>query len=241
MTTTRRDAEAASSAAGAHSSPQALAAPFSVETWRGWRHHSRPERVLAIRALITQHSCSEIARQLGTTKNAVVATCKRNRVAIPARSGITASEVGKQRQAEVKREQVERLTVELRAGCSLAIAAARLGITRDRARNILRDAHIRVSDLQAGLPRIKRLAKPSARKVEDKRKANPKLTAGQQQQVDAMKARMWAASSRLRALPPPDEAEAARLIAEHIARRGVTVCPPAVIPETPMNGGVWWR
>jgi hypothetical protein len=67
---------------------------------------------------------------------------------------------------------------------------------------------------------------------------NPFLTAGQQANVDAVKARFWIYARTY--LPPPTREEADRLVAEFIERRNVTVCPPAVVVE-PSNAGVKWR
>lgn len=75
----------------------------------------------------------------------------------------------------------------------------------------------------------------------DRLKRNPFLTPLQQQQVDRHKARMWGHNPKLARLPPVTDDEAARLVADHIARRGVTQCPPAAEREIPNNAGAPWR
>lgn len=64
---------------------------------------------------------------------------------------------------------------------------------------------------------------------------NPRLSDAQQALVDGIKDREW--RRRHSVLPPPTAEEAARLIADHIARHGVTVCPPAARIEgiTPLS------
>lgn len=69
---------------------------------------------------------------------------------------------------------------------------------------------------------------------------NPFLTTAQQANVDAWKNRSWKATA-LSTLPPMSEDEAQRLVVEHIAKRGVTKCPPAARIELPINGGMGWR
>jgi hypothetical protein len=70
---------------------------------------------------------------------------------------------------------------------------------------------------------------------------NPKLSLAQQRVADAMKESTWQrVDRRLLALPRVTEDEAARLIADHIARRGITQCPPPVEMLEPVNYGVGW-
>jgi hypothetical protein len=72
--------------------------------------------------------------------------------------------------------------------------------------------------------------------------ANPYRTAAQQQQVDRIKAQTWRRrDTRLQALAPPSREEADALVAQFLARRSVTVCPPAGEVQEPHNGGVGWR
>jgi hypothetical protein len=45
----------------------------------------------------------------------------------------------------------------------------------------------------------------------------------------------------LQALAPPSREEADALVAQFLARRSVTVCPPAGEVQEPHNSGVGWR
>lgn len=69
---------------------------------------------------------------------------------------------------------------------------------------------------------------------------NPKLSKLQQETVQKMNRITWRRSD-LMALPPVTEDEAARLVAEHIAKRGVTRCPSPAEIEKPLNWGCGWR
>lgn len=77
--------------------------------------------------------------------------------------------------------------------------------------------------------------------IDTKRRANPhQYTEAQRRNLNAIKSKYWRIAQML-ALPPVTEDEAQRLIAEHIARKGVTVCPAGATPEKPLNAGVWFK
>ncbi len=71
---------------------------------------------------------------------------------------------------------------------------------------------------------------------------NPKRTRAQQRQANLIKSREWRrCDTRLQALGRPSREEANALVAQFLARRSVTVCPPAADVQEPHNSGVGWR
>lgn len=69
---------------------------------------------------------------------------------------------------------------------------------------------------------------------------NPFLTPAQRANVDVQRGVLGRRFNSKKNLPPPTREEADRAVAEFLARRSVTVCPPAARIETPCNAGVMW-
>lgn len=164
-----------------------------------------------------------------------------------------ASSHGKSGQKGPNDHLVPRMRELVAAGETVRGAGAHLGLGPAQAKRLAERFGIKASAaaLQAHRDRIRALAvevlkarakakpkKARQRADHERRSAKVGLTEAQQQQIVAQKRRMWSGATRL---PPVTEEEAARLIAEHIAKRGVTVCPPAAPVEKPINGGAGWR
>ena len=168
---------------------------------------------------------------------------------------------------EESQRNAEILRAKLAEGFSVRAAAAALGWSRAKAKEIASKfglkadpATIKRAELQgarkAGAVIAERTRKPPKPPKEPRAKAAPKpkpepvrlernpfLSAAQQASVDRHKERCWASASnrRLAEMGPPTRDEADRLVAEFIARRGVTVCPPAAPVLEPINSGARWR
>lgn len=180
-----------------------------------------------------------------------------------ARRAFSAREVGVVIEAQRAKmvEDAEKLRAAVDAGGTVVGAARALGMSKQRGKMLASRFGIKAAaevierinaENLAGSYAAKRAKaearaaqKRAQRKAErEKRRAeappNPKLTKAQNANIALGKARNRAFFSSLRHVPPPPQAEADRLIAEHIARHGVTVCPPAASPEKPLNAGLGW-
>jgi hypothetical protein len=119
-----------------------------------------------------------------------------------------------------------------------AAIAKRIGITRARVYEILREEGLAAGATKPAKP--KPIAKPPA--AAQLAPPNPKRTRAQQRQANLIKSREWRRrDTRLQALPAPSRDEADALVAQFLARRSVTVCPPAAEVQQPHNSGVGWR
>jgi hypothetical protein len=138
------------------------------------------------------------------------------------------------KRGQERRREVVKLAVTL----GPAAIAKRIGITRARVYEILREEGLAAGATKPAKP--KPIAKPPA--AAPLAPPNPYRTAAQQQQVDRIKAQTWhRRDARLQALAPPTREEADALVAQFLARRSVTVCPPAAEVQQPHNSGVGWR
>lgn len=174
-----------------------------------------------------------IAKSFGLTKNAIVGRARR--MGLPQRStlvldrptttSIHGAEVRRLAELGHSQREIAKALKLTRHGVSWI--CGQLGLRMDKA--AMKHAVARSNRKRAGEQRMR--AEP---------RGNPFLTPAQQENVSSHKKRMWG-NPTLRALPPPDAEEAARLVAEFIARRGVTVCPPAAEIVVPTNAGFPFR
>lgn len=176
---------------------------------------------------------------IGTSKNAVLGRARR--LSLPPRSEILHTEVLSRADAHAKRAaDAAKLRELVKQGYTVRAAGAQIGMGRARAADLAREFDIHASAKTLARVRL-------AKRMETLRSrsagpcTNPFLTPAQQANVGAMKTRTWHLKNpRLMAMPPPTAEEAARLVAEHIARHGVTQCPGAVVVE-PSNAGAGFR
>jgi len=184
--------------------------------WRGWAQHTPAERADAVREINEAGSVSQIAAALGTTKSAVSGVRDRAGIKAPVSKPWVAQ------RHEQSREATDELAKRIRdlatRGMSAVTIRERLGLSKNRVYNLAQQYDI-------ALPRH---ARP-----------NQFRTKRQQDAIATHRERMWT-PSRLK-LPPVAPDEAARLVADFIARRGVTECPPAAPVVTPCNAGMKWR
>lgn len=202
----------------------------------GNKHQARDQAVAA--ALAEGKSRAEMMEALGLSywqvDEAVRRTGARVLDTTVARMRAEANKLFIQRGRERRKE-----VVRLAATLDPAAIATRIGITRARVYEILRE-----EGLAAGATKPAKAAKPAAKPPAAAPLAppNPYRTAAQQQQVDRIKAQTWRRQdARLQALGPPSREEADALVAQFLARRSVTVCPPAAEVQEPHNSGVGWR
>jgi len=204
---------------------------------------------IAIRVRLSRSRVQEILQQEGVS--AVSAPAKRPSTA---RQGRTREE----QRAEYAARQ-EALARDLRAlvegGMPVRTAGRKLGMTKTMANRIARENGIkpdplvlknwraaRTAERNTARAAAHRAARAEASPAASLAPANPYRTAAQQQQVDRIKAQTWRRrDTRLQALAPPSREEADALVAQFLARRSVTVCPPAGEVQEPHNSGVGWR
>jgi ribosome-binding protein aMBF1 (putative translation factor) len=174
---------------------------------------------------------SQIAERLGTTKDTVAGRAFRlklpNRTAFMPRPETHADRYGEQIRAAEAR------------GLSQRMIADEIGIPRQRVAFVCSVLNIRV-DPAANRYAVAQSNRRRAGEKRAKRKPNPFLTPAQQANVAKQSGGSWH-MQRMRAVPPPTPEEAARLIAEHIAKHGISRCPPAEEIAAPLNSGVGWR
>lgn len=204
---------------------------------------------IAIRVRLSRSRVQEILHEAGVS--AANAPAKRPSTARPGRTR-------EEQRAEYAARQ-EALARELRAlvegGMPVRTAGRQLGITKTMAERVARQNGIkpdpltlknwraaRTGERNAARAAANRAAKRPADPIPPPAPANPYRTAAQQQQVDRIKAQTWRRrDARLQALGAPTQAEADALVAQFLARRSVTVCPPAAEVAVPTNGGIGWR
>lgn len=158
----------------------------------------------------------------------------------------------------------EALRAAVAAGDTVVGATRRLGLSKFRGKKLAAIFNIKASatvlaraysQSQTAAVAVKRAkaearaaAKRAKRKAEREARAriappNPRLTAAQNANIARGKniiRAMYNAMGRGKDLAPISREEADRLVAEHIARHGVTKCPPAMSPEKPINAGLGW-
>jgi hypothetical protein len=177
---------------------------------------------------------SEIAAHFGLTKNAIVGRARR--INLPQRGTI---ELNRPTRAAVYGDDVRRLAAQGRSQREIALA---LGIGRASVAWICEQIGLRMSrdEMRHAVAASNRKRAGERRAARSKAAPNPFLTPAQQENVAAQTRRMWG-NPRLRAMAPPTAEEAARLVAEHIAKHGVTKCIPAAEVKVPTNCGVGFR
>jgi hypothetical protein len=120
--------------------------------------------------------------------------------------------------------------------CSVAEAGRRLGLSRDKAKEVAKRFSVRGVRIAAPMPQPKAQAPRATFPPDFIPVRNPNLSPAQQALVDASKAAMWRSSAVARKhVPPPANADA--LIAEAIAAGRVTKCPPMCAAPINNNRG----
>jgi hypothetical protein len=182
-------------------------------------------------------SSRDLALELGTTKNAVVA--RAHRMGLPDRNRMARPNL-----TEVYGGRIREMAA---GGLTQIEIAARLTLSRNTINGICRALGIKTDPgavrfavaesnrRRAGEKRGPRAAEPMA----ERRVRNPMLTPAQQAQVDRHKAAHWRPAA-LKGLPPVTRDEADALVREWLARNKPTVCAPAVVVE-PSNAGARWK
>ena len=130
--------------------------------------------------------------------------------------------------------ELRRLVIEERI--PVLVAGRRMGLTEARTEKLRRRYKIRADERAVVDHRLRCIWRKAAN--DPQRSAKVGLTEAQQQNIQAAKRRMWRGKC---SLPPVTDAEAERLVAEFLATRGATLCPPAAAVDVPMNAGARWR
>jgi hypothetical protein len=201
----------------------------------GNKHQARDQAVAAL--LAEGKSRAETMEALGLTYWQVDEAMRRTGARVlnttVARMRAQANKLFIERGQERRRE-----VVKLAATLDPAAIAKRIGIARARVYEILREEGLAAGATKPAKP--KPIAKPPA--AAPLAPPNRKRTRAQQRQANLIKSREWRrCDTRLQALPAPSRDEANALVAQFLARRSVTVCPPAAEVQHPHNSGVGWR
>ena len=196
--------------------------------WRGWRHHTRDERLAAIIGLReTGLGRNRIATALGTTRNMIAGYCNRYRAWLG---------TGPAAEPEAPRTALQRVGTVTGAAREMGVSRAWVRVVAERIQFQPDPAAVkRAIQENAAAMRLRALTKHGNRP-----RPNPNLTEAQQRCVDAMKGRGFQITT-MKALPPPTKEEVARLVAEFEAKRGITKCPPAAPILQPFNAGIGFR
>jgi hypothetical protein len=223
---------------------------------------ARDHEIIAYRQTHPDASQAAVVAALGVSAASVARVLHGWRKPQPVRATTTpkappAPKVNKTHQRQIERAEIaEQMRALVERGLPIRTAGRQLGLSKTKADTIARAAAIKHDPMALKNWRAARAAERNAVQAAERRKAkpakppaaaplappNPKRTRAQQRQANLIKSREWRRrDTRLQALPAPSRDEADALVAQFLARRSVTVCPPAAEVQEPHNSGVGWR
>lgn len=197
--------------------------------WLAELRAGRRERAGALRKLVERgETVRGAGEKLGMSKSVSAQIAKDFGI----KSGL-----GKMRDTSTRDAHAEQMRALLDKGLTIPAAAAQIGIGITNARDIAADYGLQAKPGAVIAARIAGL-KASAKQPGERTKAG--WTEAQYDAADALRKRIWG-NPILASMPPVTDEEAERLVAEFLARKAVTVCPPAATPQLPFNAGQYWR
>jgi hypothetical protein len=200
-----------------------------------------PPRAAALRAAVESGlTVAAAGERLGMTREGAKALARRWEIKAAPDAVAEARAAGGARKAQARERKAEDLRALVERGLTVAEAGRELGMSRTQWEYLARLYGIRAAP--EVLRRAFQAGSAMARR-EPPREAPPNPYRTKAQNDAIRRAKTWRPySAELAAMPAPTADEAARLVAEFLARKGaVTQCPPAAPIIVPTNGGMGWR
>ena len=243
----------ASGLSGAHGSFPETAAAVS-DGRRGLfpgEASNRDEIRECVLGLYQSHSQHEVARITGLSRAQVRRIIAQAGAKPPEARTVATANAARSANAMLR---VDALRAEVARGFLVTEAARRIGMPLNTAKRIARQHQIKANPRLVAARRDENLrgtqAKAAAKGVlarqqraaatrqPERAPPNPYRTAAQNANIERFGKQTWSGKRAL--LPPVTDDEAARLVAEFLARSSVTVCPAAAPVTEPINAGLGW-